>query len=101
MSTKAADIFKELSNSSFIYIMNDYYLDLEEQWGKKIIQYWNFNTIYNALIDPKCEGADEIATILSSIGNDSTLNDYLVNLTNGNLTVTKISEIIFDGIYNN
>ena len=79
--------------------MHDYYEDLCHEWGNDLVdENWNYDTIYKALTIPKFERSDEIAKLMFSIGNDSTWNDVLIDLTQGNLTVDMVAKEIFRNI---
>ena len=94
-----AQIIKNLENSTWRDMMNDYYDDLCDEWGENLVNsVWNFENIYNGLTIPNYQKRDEIATLMFSISNDSTWNDVLIDLTEGNLTVDMVAKEIFRNI---
>jgi hypothetical protein len=94
-----AEILCGLKNSSFADVMSDYNHDMQKEWGHDVAKFWSIDSIITALTTPGYEGTDEVATMLDSIGNDSTLNDHLTDLTLGELNVRKVAVSIFRTYY--
>lgn len=92
----SAQILETLRNSTWSYMMNDYYEELCEEWGKNLVNdHWNFESIYKGLTVPKYQYSDEVAALMFSVSNNSTWNDVLVDLTEGKLDVDGLAEEIF------
>lgn len=95
--TITAELIKTLEHSTWRYMMNDYYEELCDEWGENLVdEVWNFQSIYNGLKIRDYKYRDEIAALMFSVSNNSTWNDVLVDLTEGQLDVDGLAQEIFD-----
>jgi hypothetical protein len=63
-------------------------------WGIAVAKYWTPDTLYKAVTQAKHEAADEVGTMLESLS-DSTLDEELMDLTNGKLSSKQLAKAAF------
>lgn len=78
-------------------LTDDYIDELIEEHGIEVAgKYFDSENIYNALSIDNYKGTQDIANLLLSIGDDSTFNDILGDMTEGDLTINKLAIIIYN-----
>ena len=81
--------------STFVDRLNEYYEELKDEWGVGVAKHWNIESIYRAVTEPGYSFADEVGTLLDNVA-DSTLNDELIDMTNGHLNMMILSKAAYN-----
>lgn len=74
-----------------------YYLDeYIEEFGHSGLLYWNPVALRKALTEPQYDGAEDLYEMLVYTGNNSSLNDVLVDISNGKYNLTDVANAVLE-----